>query len=268
MNDLKELYLRIFLTGVCLLFISLISNDTFTMILSFWIFLVALIVFLLNKVIHKVQASLNNDGSEIRRKTALSLAKIYLLPYKDIWRNLTLSNKYCTLKLRGDGKTIVGTEKKSDKNLPYRKFKIINSKVHDEKELWNMFCTAFSHQTSYDGLLELCDTYKLSRFDDIVVPQQALTPNLPQTVQLQQPITDINNCSEIELTALPGISIVLAKKIIKKREELGGFKSVENFLDFLKLKSNITNQLRTLVCVNKMQGSLKIERFEERRVDL
>ena len=79
---------------------------------------------------------------------------------------------------------------------------------------------------------------------------------------------DVNNASEVEITSLPGISIVLAKKIIKRREEIGGFKDVNDFLDFTQLKPHMRMQLRDLICVNKMKGAGKIKRNNERSVDL
>ena len=79
---------------------------------------------------------------------------------------------------------------------------------------------------------------------------------------------DVNNCSEIELTALPGINIVMAKKLIKKREEIGGFKKIDDVFLFLHLKEHMIDQLRILICVNKMKGSLNLKRFSERQVDL
>ena len=79
---------------------------------------------------------------------------------------------------------------------------------------------------------------------------------------------DVNNASEVELTALPGISIVVAKKIIKRREEINGFKNVNEFLEFTQLKPHMQTQLKELICVNKMKGSIKIKRYEERKLDL
>ena len=79
---------------------------------------------------------------------------------------------------------------------------------------------------------------------------------------------DINNASEVEITSLPGISIVIAKKLIKKREEIGGFKNTHEVFVYLKLKPHMENQLKDLICVNKMKGSVKIEKYQERHVDL
>lgn len=211
---------------------------------------------------HYLKKTENSRGAKKRREEALLRAKVFLLPYKDIWRNLTLSNKYCSLKLKLDGTTIIGKEKTSDPYKPYRTFKVTNTQVFDINELWNLFCVNFSHNKSYDGLLEDCNTFRASIYEDIITPQVQEERKFPEVK------IDINNCSEAELTALPGISIVIAKKIIKKREEIGGFKSVEDFLLFAKLKPNVSKQLEPKICVNKMKGSLKITRNKERQIDL
>ena len=211
--------------------------------------------------------TLDGPDDKERRKAALRKAKMFLLQYKDIWKNLTLSNKYCTLKLRADGQTIVGKEKPLNNSVPYRTFTIVASHVHANSDLWNMFCKSFSHQTTYDGLVEYCKIFNTTIYEDIITPPQS---SVKQVNSAQQNIvkTDINNCSEIELTALPGISIVISKKIIKKREQIGGFKSVDEFLKFINLKPNITNKLKEMIVVSKMKGSLKVEKYKERTVDL
>jgi len=159
--------------------------------------------------------------------------------------------------------------------------------VHSDTDLWNMFCTVFDYNTRFDRLIELCriyqadikiegEDYKLSQGTDYAI---SVTNNKSSTdvkidiIDKKQEQTikekiDINNASEVEITSLPGISIVLAKKIIKKREEIGGFKDINEFLQFTPLKAHMRNQLKDLVCVNKMKGSGKIKRNSERSVDL
>ena len=41
--------------------------------------------------------SYTNNADEALRRSALNEAKIFLAPYDDIWRNLRLSNKYCSI---------------------------------------------------------------------------------------------------------------------------------------------------------------------------
>lgn len=212
------------------------------------------------------QKTVADAERESRRRTALSLAKIYLAPYKSIWKNQKLSNKYCYLLLGKDGLSISAKEKV----FPYRSFKIISSQVHNQEDLWDMFCINFSFNKSYDGLLEDCRLYKVVIQEDIITQNLKTNQNsnINHTESNIEKI-DINNCSEMELTALPGISIVMSKKIIKKREEINGFKTIDEFFLFLKLKEHMQKQLRDKICITKMKGTIQqTTRNTERSIDL
>lgn len=213
------------------------------------------------------------NGREVRRQRALKEAKIYLSPYKNIWRNLKLSNKYCSLSLGSDGYSITAKEKISS----YRTFSVVHSKVHMNEELWNMFCMTFSYDTTFDRLVELCNTFNVTITEDfryrenVSVKNKSVIPkNNPNYIEksVNQEKIDINNASEVEITALPGISIVMAKKLIQKREEIGGFKHVKDVCLFLHLKPHIEKQIIELIKVEKMKGSINIKRYEERKLDL
>ena len=213
-----------------------------------------------------------HTAEEFQRRAALKEAKIFLAPYKDIWRDLKLSNKYCTLILCHDGITIKCIEKVS----PYRSLRVTQTHIHTPQELWNMFCLYFSYNKSYDGVLEDCYKFHAATIETLSDSQSnnTISRNVDitqsksnQNILIPLERLDINNCSEIELTELPGVSIVLAKKAIKKREEIGGFKSTDEFLKFLKLKPHMENQLRQRIKVEKMKGSLDIKKYKERSVD-
>ena len=193
---------------------------------------------------------------------------MYLAPYDNVWKNLRVSNKFCTLRLGPDGKTITGTEKNGTNN--YRKFKIVESKIHTMAELWDMFCLNYDHLTSYDGLVELCNLFRAVYVEEFIGNKSigSRPINTESHRENSAEKLDINNASEVEITALPGISIVLSKKLIKKREDIGGFKSVEDVFLFLKLKPHMEEQLRKLICVKKMKGSIQIQRTNERSVDI
>ena len=197
------------------------------------------------------------------RKAAMQEAKIYLAPYDNIWGNLKLSNRKCRIAQQYDGTIRVCDLTSKNQS---RRFKIINSDVHTNDELWNMFCMTFSWQTSYDGLVELCGRLKVQ----IAESQSAKSSREIKEETIAENIEklDINNASQMELTALPGVNIIMAKRIIKRREELRGFKSVDAFLDFIKLSPHAESVIKERVCVNKMKGSLKIERNKERKIDL
>lgn len=54
---------------------------------------------------------------------------------------------------------------------------------------------------------------------------------------------DINNCSKEELAGLPGIDAASAVRILKDREETGGFASVEEFIDRYGIKPHFAAEL-------------------------
>lgn len=223
----------------------------------------------------KVVSRINSNLNRTERLRALSEAYIYLAPYNDIWGDLRLVNKYVTIELGADGRKIECKERVH----PYRSLLVINPGVHTHEDLWNMFCRYFSHNKSFNGVKEDCEKFRVKyveknamdmvdvdairRYDENVAN---ITHNTSQPAKSKEKV-DINNCSEIQLTELPGVSIVYAKKVIKKREEIGGFKSVDDFFLFLRLKPHMINQLRELVKVEKMRGYVRKHIEGERSVD-
>ncbi|MBR1374187.1 helix-hairpin-helix domain-containing protein [bacterium] len=207
-----------------------------------------------------------------RRRVALREARIYLAPYTDIWSGLKLSNKLCSLslvKFNRKGLTIVGTEILNSNGTQY--FKVTNSDVHTIDELWNMFCMVFNYQTSYTGLKELCEKFNVEiseiNFNNGTYSQKH-NIELPKISIETSERVDINNASEVEITGLPGINIVMAKRIVQRREEIKGFKSVDELTGFLKLREHTANMLRERVCFNKMRGSIKTKLNSERSIDI
>lgn len=214
----------------------------------------------------------------LRRQDAIRTAKIYLAPHKSIWKNLKLVNRHCKLELGEEASIISGYEKVA----PYRKFSVLSSEVHGYEDLWNMFCKDFSFGTSYEGLKERCYRFRVTireYIDDTSVTQseQSVIKKIKVNDDLKEINTnnkiefnkvDINNCSEIELTELPGINIIMAKKIIKKREDIKGFKNINQFFEFLNIKPHFKEQLVNKIVVTKMQGTVEIARTKERNIDL
>ncbi|WHX48977.1 helix-hairpin-helix domain-containing protein [Paenibacillus woosongensis] len=64
---------------------------------------------------------------------------------------------------------------------------------------------------------------------------------------LEGDIMDINTASEAQIASLPGIGTILAKRVMMKREELGGFKSLEHFSDVMGLKKYTLDRIAPLV---------------------
>lgn len=243
----------------------IISMDS----INLWLLLGVILFSIIMVVIESYENNTTNV-STTRRLQALKTAKMYLSPYQNIWRNLKLSNKHCSLELTRD--QIIIAKEKDDISGVNREFIIVDTEVYSFDELWNMFCKSFSSFRTYNGLVHDAKLFK-ARISE-TLPKITVDETYSQVQEEKKiplkPIEklDVNNCSEIELTALPGINIVMAKKLIKKREEIGGFKKIDDVFLFLHLKEHMINQLRFLICVNKMKGSLNLKRFSERQVDL
>lgn len=203
------------------------------------------------------------NGRVARREAALKKAKIYLAPYEDIWRDLKLSNPHCYLTLGMDGMTIEGFEK--TKGGAFRSFRVLKSNVHDWEELWNMFCKAFNYSKSYDGLLEDCRRFSLVIEEKLF--EKPVEQKIPVAPAAPLNRVDINNCTEDDLTALPGISIIMAKKAVKRRNETGGFNSVEDFFAELNIQTHMQEQLRKIIYVGKKPEQETEKRSTERKVD-
>ena len=128
--------------------------------------------------------------------------------------------------------------------------------------MWNTILLKFDSKTSYYNLSpvlrEQINTskykYELSEYDEIRNNSRKKA--------------DINNCSMFDLTKLPGISIVHAKRIINKREEIGGFKNIDAVFSYLNLKPHHIKQLKEMTKVSKIRGYVRKHFSKERRVDI
>ena len=64
---------------------------------------------------------------------------------------------------------------------------------------------------------------------------------------------DLNTATEQQLATLPGIGVVLAKKVVAERERQNGFDSVEQFLESMEIMPHFAVQIEELVFVDKPQ---------------
>ena len=62
-------------------------------------------------------------------------------------------------------------------------------------------------------------------------------------------LININRASREELTSLPGIGDATAEKIVRYRDEQGGFKSVEDIMNVSGIKEKLFSRIRDLITV-------------------
>ncbi|MBX4261304.1 helix-hairpin-helix domain-containing protein [Clostridium estertheticum] len=82
-------------------------------------------------------------------------------------------------------------------------------------------------------------------------------------------LVGINSCSEQELSCLPGVGIILAKKAMNIRINNGGFKSVDEFISLLAIKDyNIQNLKGKIICNKPEKDYNKTAKVTGRRIDI
>lgn len=79
----------------------------------------------------------------------------------------------------------------------------------------------------------------------IYVPRQG--ESLPEEINQENDLTDLNKADTIELDALPGIGPALAERIIAYREEHGGFSSIEEIKNVKGIGDALFEELRDLI---------------------
>lgn len=232
-----------------------------------------------------------------RRIKALKTAQNYLKPYTKIFGNLTLSNKFCTLTVYHKDKKVMCMSTVYDNYGKKMLLVAKNFSPLDCEEYFDMMCDIFSYNTKYSDIQSSLRAYAV--FSESVYSSKTTADSEPfqgevvntsflnkevsanklkskseakaenaELYEVLDELTDINNCSEAELTSLPGISIIVAKKIINFRENERPFKSVEDFLSTMKIKPHFAKQLRKLVCVKKVNMKKFKKAKAERIIDL
>ena len=162
-------------------------------------------------------------------------------------RSDTLYNEYCKMQHRTDIGEIHVSEIWPEQNEEQRSFIIKgDTKVLSEIFLW---FKAYA-MDDYDTLLA-----KYKQYDVTIATSD-------------DKLIDVNNATLDELKKLPIVNVVTAKKLIKKREEIGGFNSVQDVCIFLRLTFTQEDRISKLICVKPMKISPAKIKTDERNVDL
>ena len=119
-------------------------------------------------------------------------------------------------------------------------------------------CSIFCESFTYYGVMN-----NLSKFYD---PVETLPPikekkenKIIETIEQ----LDINSATEKEITSLPGVNIVAAKKVIHYRDIHGGFKTREEFFKVAKIKEHFIEKIKPQIVV---RDYIKKEEAEEERI--
>lgn len=133
------------------------------------------------------------------------------------------------------------------------------------EETFDNICYSFDKNSTYDRVAAEMQYY----FKTHQVETRKGTKIASQeTPYLSDEALDINKATEEEITALPGINIIAAKKIVEYRDLHCGFKTVEEFYKVMKIKPHFQKQLNNLICVKEYKIKSSDSTENERIIDL
>ncbi|MCR1973638.1 helix-hairpin-helix domain-containing protein [Clostridium sporogenes] len=89
--------------------------------------------------------------------------------------------------------------------------------------------------------------------------------NIENSVNNEESL-DINSCSELELSKLPGIGLILAKKAVNLRNSKNGFDSVDEFIEMVGVKPHFVDTVKTMICCKSVK-TVEAVKMSGRRVD-
>lgn len=238
-------------------------EESFVIIVLFWVIFIiisALLIWLVktgkvefedtNAIKNTIRLFRTNPpyyrGIPKKRLHLLEINSSYLKDYDDLWKeqilikpNLEAELKIKVIYIRDNSRVF--------------KFKINDFNAIDN--LWDIILSNFAI-SNYDTMLKIIKESTVWEWSGVKYDEKSINK------------IDINNCSESELSDLPGISIITAKKIIRYRKEILGFKSIEDFFEFLGLKQHFREILTERIDIKKMKLPKTIKLTKERKIDL
>lgn len=220
------------------------------------------------RIANKIEAS-------IRRRKALKHCQKFLRKDKYV---ITLRNQniliifdtknktLCCMdnKVKGRSATVVWLEQvEATADLIFGSANNLFETTFDE------ICYSFTERANYTGTVDVLRT-RFKRIQETnppqkIKPQPVQEAPIKLTVQANKRV-DLNAADEQTLAKLPGISIIIAKKIIKYRVEHNGFKTLEEFYREMKIKPHFQTQLNDLVCIYRAKNTQKTA-DDERIID-
>ena len=216
------------------------------------------------------KSRIKRRGSSISlesRRHALAKAAPFLKSYTDPMGELCLANENCKVNIVAEGKKqkkIICISKTVSKDntrkiltaTATRDYEAFYNMPYNEvvDNLFDVICENFTYTTVYENVFAALTTGMLDVKESvIVVPMQKnktqkVYDKVTNTSIRTNNLLNINTATEAELSALPGVNIVTAKKTIKYIESNGQFKTVDEFIEKMKIKDVFAQQIRDVVC--------------------
>lgn len=125
------------------------------------------------------------------------------------------------------------------------------------EQTFDDICFSFTKDANYNGILDvLRSNFKVQEANI----DQSSTQNIIQE-QLKNSenfsLIDINSASVDEIAKLPGINIILAKRIVKYRDKKGGIESKEELFKEFKIKEHFQKDLENKITFSKLKKTIE-----------
>ena len=137
-------------------------------------------------------------------------------------------------------------------------------------------CFSFDERANYQGILNVlkerfevvhiidpeADKLLYKQQNEMIASNEEIAKQKQEAESIKK--ININTATEEEITALPGVNVVTAKKIINYREENNGFKTLEEFFKEMKIKKHFQEQLALcidVIPIEKKQKPVNTERI-------
>ena len=202
------------------------------------------------------------------RLRALKKCKNFLTKYKSSYK---LENKFVVLTFNTQTKILRCYNRENRKNYitaDWNKERTVTYNENLLDERFNYICETFNSGTTYFELSKEILDYFSTAVQTFEQPKiQAPEPNGVMPMVAQHKLLDINTATEKEITNLPGINIILAKKIIKYREVNMGFDSLNEFYSAMNIKPHFIKKLDNLIRVDEYKIPEKKNKSEDRIID-
>lgn len=227
---------------------------------------------------------------------------IKIVPAAFVVNQNTIKNDHCTVMYAPDEKIIV-MDNEPDKRRAKRMFTLKKGKVNINKA-WNRVCRIYDSFITLDSLASFY-SYD-TKIDIITLEAKIPTPVAKKSVNIdtsnsgpkfvdmsniqeQKTFTkreeqapefhefdaimsnsskkiDVNNVTASELAILPGINIVIAKKIIEYRDANGLFKTFDDFIKVADVKEHFVDKIKDMVIFGEAPKQSEDDDYSEGRI--
>lgn len=209
--------------------------------------------------------------ANLRRRKVVKKNKNFVTQKK---KSIILKNSNVMLVLETKKKTLVCMNVKNIKqtvsvewiNQPNSAWENLNDNTFEQT--FDSICLSFNENTSYEGILKVLRS-KFTNIKETNGQTQNSFENTNNNVNAgNTQLININEASAQQLSKMPGINIVTAKKIVKRINLKGDYETLDQMFNEMKIKGVFTSQLNNYLCAKPVVKEQKQENNNNRVIDV